>query len=58
MREDVRRRGAGGLCSERCRARGVFDVELQTDDEAAPFYAASGYVFEPRVRVLSRSYTL
>ncbi len=42
---------------ERCRARGVSYVEVQTDDKAAPFYEASGYDPEPGVRILSRSYT-
>ncbi len=32
--------------------------EIQTDDEAAPFYAALGYEPESGVWVLSRSYTL
>ncbi len=40
---------------ERCRARGVSYVEVQTDDEAAAFYEACGYEPETDVRVLSRS---
>ena len=59
---DARGRGAGGALleavGERCRARGVSYVEVQTDDEAAPFYKAWGYEVERGVRVLSRSYTL
>ena len=52
---DARGRGAGRALleavEERCRACGVSYVEVQTDDEAAPFYAALG--FEPEdVRVL------
>ena len=62
VRDDVRRRGVGRALletvEERCRARGVSYVEVQTDDEAAPFYKALGYMFEPNVRVLSRSYAL
>jgi GNAT superfamily N-acetyltransferase len=59
---DARGRGAGGALleavGERCRARGVSYVEVQTDDEAAAFYEAWGYEVERGVRVLSRSYTL
>ena len=62
MRPDARGRGAGRALleavGERCRARGVSYVEVQTDDEAAPFYRSSGYEPEPGVRVLSRSYSL
>jgi GNAT superfamily N-acetyltransferase len=58
----VRRRGVGRVLLEavekRCRERGVSYVEVQTDDEAAPFYAALGYEPESGVWVLSRSYTL
>lgn len=60
VRTDVRCRGVGrallAAVGERCRVRGVSYVEVQTDDEAAPFYAALGYEPEPGVRVLSRSY--
>jgi GNAT superfamily N-acetyltransferase len=56
---EARGRGAGrtllAAVEERCRARGVSYVEVQTDDEAAPFYEACGYELEPGVRVLSRS---
>jgi len=62
VRPDARRRGVGRALLEavgqRCRARGVSYVEVQTDDEAAPFYSALGYEPEPGVRVLSRSYAL
>jgi GNAT superfamily N-acetyltransferase len=55
----ARGRGAGrallAAVEERCRARGVSYVEVQTDDEAAPFYEACGYELETGVRVLSRS---
>jgi GNAT superfamily N-acetyltransferase len=60
VRTDARRRGVGRALleavEERCRARGVSYVEIQTDEEAAPFYAALGYEPESGVRVLSRSY--
>ena len=60
VRTDARRRGVGRALleavGERCRARGVSYVEVQTDEEAAPFYAALGYEPEPGVQVLSRSY--
>jgi GNAT superfamily N-acetyltransferase len=56
---DARSRGAGRALieavEERCRARGVSYVEVQTDDDAAPFYEACGYELETGVRVLSRS---
>lgn len=59
---DARGRGAGRALleevGERCRARGVSYVEVQTDEEAAPFYEASGYEPEPGVRVLYRSHSL
>ncbi|MCA1715582.1 MAG: GNAT family N-acetyltransferase [Actinobacteria bacterium] len=55
----VRGRGAGRTLieavEERCRARGVSYVEVQTDDEGAPFYEACGYEPETGVRMLSRS---
>jgi GNAT superfamily N-acetyltransferase len=58
---DARRQGVGRTLlkavGERCAARGVSYVEAQVeDDEAAAFYAASGYEEEPGVRVFSRSY--
>ena len=60
VRTDARRRGVGRALleavGERCRARGISYVEVQTDEEAAPFYAALGYEPELDVRVLSRSY--
>jgi ribosomal protein S18 acetylase RimI-like enzyme len=60
VKTDARRRGVGrallDMVGERCRARGISYVEVQTDDEAAPFYAALGYESEPDVRVLSCSY--
>ena len=58
----ARGRGAGRTLiegvEERCRIRGVSYVEVQTDDEAAAFYEACGYVPETGVRVLSRSLAL
>ncbi len=55
----ARGRGTGRALLEavekRCRARGVSYVEVQTDEEAAPFYEASGYEPERGVQVLSRS---
>lgn len=58
----ARGRGAGRALleavEERCRARGASYVEVQTDEEAAPFYEASGYEPEPGVRVFSRSHYL
>ncbi len=60
VRTDARRRGVGRALleavGERCRARSVSYVEVQTDEEAAPFYTVLGYEPEPDVRVLSRSY--
>ena len=60
VRADARRRGAGRALVEavgaRCKERGVSYAEVQTDDEAAPFYEALGYEREPGVRVLSRTY--
>lgn len=62
VRPDARGCGAGRTLleavEERCWARGVSYVEVQTEDEAAPFYEALGYELEPYVRVLSRSYSL
>ena len=59
VRPDARRQGVGQALltavEERCRARGISYVEVQTDDEAAPFYAALGYEPEPDLRVFSRS---
>jgi GNAT superfamily N-acetyltransferase len=62
VRPDARCTGVGRALleavAERCRARGVSYVEVQTDDEAAPFYKASGYEPEFGVRVLDCSFTL
>lgn len=62
VKPEVRRRGVGrallGAVQDLCRVRGVSYVEVQTDEEAAPFYEASGYETEADVRVLSRSYVL
>jgi GNAT superfamily N-acetyltransferase len=62
VRPDARCTGVGRALleavAERCRARGVSYVEVQTDDEAAPFYKASGYEPEFGVRVLSCSFSL
>jgi GNAT superfamily N-acetyltransferase len=43
---------------ERCVACGVSYVEVQTDEEAAAFYAAADFKREPKVLVMSRSYPL
>lgn len=62
VKPEVRRQGVGraliGAVEALCRACGVSYVEVQTDEEAAPFYEASGYETEVDVRVLSRSYVL
>jgi GNAT superfamily N-acetyltransferase len=62
VRPDARCTGIGRALleavAERCRARGVSYVEVQTDDEAAPFYKASGYEPEFGVRVLYCSFAL
>ena len=62
VKPDARGRGTGRALleamEERCRARGVSYVEVQTDDEATPFYEASGYEMEEDVLVLSRSHIL
>ena len=57
VRPGARRRGVGrsllAAVVELCAARGVSYVEVQTDDEAAGFYEASGYEPEEGVIVLS-----
>ncbi|QIN79503.1 GNAT family N-acetyltransferase [Rubrobacter marinus] len=57
VRPEARRRGAGrallAAVEERCAARGVSYVEVQTDDEAVAFYEASGYEREEGVLLLS-----
>ena len=62
VRSEARRRGVGRALLEtvgvRCAARGVSYVEVQTDDEAASFYASLRYELEPGVLVLSRTYAL
>ena len=62
VRPEERGRGTGrallAAVEERCRARGVSYVEVQTDEEAAEFYEALGFEPEGGVRLLSRSYTL
>ncbi len=59
---EARGRGVGRALleavEERCRARDVSYVEVQTDDEAAAFYEACGYEPEMSVRVLSQSVAL
>ena len=60
VRQEERRRGVGRslleAADERCAARGISYVEVQTEDEGAgEFYAALGYEQETDVRVLSRS---
>ncbi len=46
VRMEMRHRGIGRILieavEERCRTRGVSYIEVQTDDEAAPFYEALG----------------
>ena len=60
VKPEARRRGVGRALleavEERCRARGISYVEVQTDEEATSFYEASGYEPETGVRVLSRSH--
>lgn len=62
VRPEARRRGVGRALTEavgeRCRARGVSYVEVQTDNVAAAFYETAGFEPEEGVRVLSRSYEL
>lgn len=58
----ARRRGTGRALllavEERCAARGISYVEVQTDDEAAAFYEATGYEREKGVILLSRGLPL
>jgi len=62
VRPEVRRQGVGRALieavGERCGARGVSYLEVQTDDEAAAFYEAAGFEPEEGVRLLSASYEL
>lgn len=62
VRPEERGRGVGrallAAVGERCRGRGVSYVEVQTDEDAAAFYEASGFEPEENVRTLSRSYVL
>lgn len=62
VRPEERGRGVGrallAAVEERCRARGVSYVEVQTDEEAAPFYEALGFEPEEEVGVMSLSYVL
>ena len=62
VRPEERGRGLGRALLEaverRCRGRGVSYVEVQTDEEAAPFYEALGFEPEEEVGVLSLSYEL
>ena len=62
VRVGARRRGVGrallAAVEERCAARGISYVEVQTDDEAAAFYKAAGYEQEEGVLVLSRGLPL
>jgi GNAT superfamily N-acetyltransferase len=62
VKPDARRRGVGRALLEAvgecCALRGISYVEAQVEDEeAAAFYVALGYVPEPGVQVLSRSYS-
>ncbi len=62
VKPEERGRGVGRALLEavegRCRGRGASYVEVQTDEEAAPFYEALGFEPEEDVGVLSRSYEL
>lgn len=62
VRPGERRRGVGRALleaiGERCAARGVSYVEVQTDEEAEPFYVALDYEAEFGVRVMSRMHAL
>lgn len=62
VRPEARRQGVGTALieavGERCRARSVSYLEVQTDDEAVAFYEAAGFEPEEGVRVLSASYKL
>ena len=62
VRPGARRRGVGrallAAVEERCDARGVSYVEVQTDEEAEAFYGAAGYEREEGVLVLSRGLPL
>ncbi len=56
---EARHRGVGRALIEaavrRCAGRGVFYIEVQTDDAAVDFYKACGFEPESEVRVLSLS---
>ena len=62
VKPGARRRGVGrallAAVEERCAARGISYVEVQTDDEAAAFYEATGYEREEGALVLSRGLPL
>lgn len=62
VRQGARSRGVGrallAAVEERCAARGISYVEVQTDDEAVAFYEALGYEREEDVLVLSRGLPL
>ena len=62
VRHEHQRQGVGRALleavEERCVDRGVSYVEVQTDGEAEPFYAALGYGEEPEVKVMFRAYAL
>lgn len=62
VRSEARRRGVGRALLEtvgaRCAERGISYVEVQTDHEAASFYASLGFEPETGILVLSRSYAL
>ncbi len=44
--------------AESCAGHGISYIEVQTDDEAADFYAACGFEAAPEVRVMSVSNVL
>ena len=62
VRAEARRRGVGrallAAVEERCAVRGISYVEVQTDEEAAAFYTATGYERGEGVLVLSRELPL
>ena len=62
VRPEARHRGVGrallAAVEERCAARGISYLEVQTDEGAAAFYEATGYECEEGVLVLSRGLPL
>jgi ribosomal protein S18 acetylase RimI-like enzyme len=62
VRSGARHQGVGrtllAAVEERCAARGISYVEVQTDDEAVAFYETLGYEREEGVLLLSRGLPL